>query len=450
MSITRKLKLFAAETCPFCAKAEIVAKEKKLPYEKEFVDVHGKIPEWYTKLNPNETVPTLLVNDKKVILESDLISQYIDAIAPSSGLMMSADNAIGRQRIEFFMSQAGDLGRAARSLLQDPFNVEKRKNLDDNAKYVDGLFAATQLSGPFLLDDRFSYGDICILPFLHQFKITLAYYAGYDLFSQVPHLKKMYAAAIKRESVASTFRPAEEYVTSAIYLIPEGSPFKEANGRHVLFTSNICPFADRARLAASITGLPYHAVEMHPRSPPVWYKYFNYRETVPALMCPSGEAVHESANIVQYIDAVQRSKNSKCCLFPRDDPEKQYAVQYFSSLIGTLFSGFWQYVFQKSESGLADCKWSGAELEKIMKEKHFGDGPFLGGKEMNGGDVLILPVLVRIHSAYPVMFNYDFFGEFKLLNALYKAGIALPAGKEIFLPDEKYLELLQGYTKASH
>lgn len=447
MSISSKLKLYVANTCPYCHKVEILAREKNVPFEREIIDIHGTIPEFYKKLNPNETVPTLVVDNSKVILESNLIAQYIDTIAPPKSSFMRGNNPAGYQKIQFFMSQVGELTQAARKLLQDPFNLEKRKAVDDSAKYIDDIFASSQLSGPFLLDDEFSYGDICVLPFLHQFKITLSYYAGYDIFSHAPHLKKMYAAAIKRDSVIKTVRSAEECVAGSAYLMPDSSPLKGANGRHVLFNSIYTPFGDRVRLAANITGFPLHVVDINLQAMPEWYKYFNPRETVPALLCPSGEPVHESANIVQYIDNVQREKGNMRVLFPSEDAEEQYTVFYFNTLMGYLSNGFVQNVFQQSEIGLEDAKWAAAELEKMLKESSKNTGPFLGGSQMNGGDVFLLPVLVRIHAAHPVLFPFDFFAEFKLLKALYEAGIAAPESKGVFLLDEQYLQVLQAHAQ---
>lgn len=439
---SNSFKMYVANFCPYCQKAELVAREKKVKYDRELIDIHGTVPDWYKKLNPSETVPTLVVGGDKIILESNLVAQYLDTASTPSGAMMAGNNAVERQRIELFMSQVGFFVSAARTLLQDPLNEEKRAKLDDAVRYVESTFSAQQLSGPYLLGEKFSYGDICILPFLHQFKATLSYYTGYDVFGLAPNLKRMYAAALERESVKQTFLPAEENIAHAAYLAPESSLVKAANGAPVIFNNKYTPYGDRVKIAANIKGFKYHHVEVDLAKLPSWLKFYNCRETVPILVTTTGEPVHESMNILQFIDTVQG--NVKRTLVPHTNPDEQYAVQYFVTLTDYLIGAFKDYVGSGcSENALVDVKWCGVELEKMLKKKTFGDGPFLGGKVMNAGDITLLPCLVRIKAVYPELFKYDFFSEFKLLAALLEAGVAAPETQGVFLDNATYLMALK-------
>lgn len=435
-------KLYLANFCPFCQKAEITAKEKKVKYEREEIDIHGTVPDWYKKLNPSETVPTLVVGGNKIILESNLVAQYFDTSSAPSGSMFGATNAIERQRIELFMSQVGQFVGAARGVLQDPLNPAKRVELEEKITYVDSLFAANQISGPFFLDEKFSFGDVCILPFLHQFKHTLGYYAGYNVFTKAPNLKRMYAAALQRDSVKSTFLPAEENIAHSAYLVPDACPMKKAGGAPVLFGSAFTPYGDRARIAANVKGYKYHYVELNLTDQPEWFQYYNCRETVPTLITETGEAVHESNNIVQYIDQVQGSAGR--VLIPRDNADAQFAVQYFITMTDNLIYGFGQCIMTRcSDDAVAEIKWAATELEKLLQKKPFGEGPFHGGKQMNAGDIALVPMLIRIRCAYPELVKFDFFSEFKLLDALLKAGVAAPETKGIFIDDSMYLKAIK-------
>eukprot|EP00796_Vickermania_ingenoplastis_P012106 gene12106-8330_t len=431
-------KVYLANFCPYCQKAEITAKEKNVKYEREEIDVHGTVPEFYKKLNPSETVPTLVVDGSKIVLESNLVAQYFDSVSSPSGALFGT-NATERQRIELFMTQVSQFVGAARAVLQDPLNPEKRTTLEEKIACVDGLFAEHQITGPFFLDETFSFGDICILPFLHQYRHTLGYYAGYDVFARAPHLKRMYGEAIKRESVKSTLLSAAEDIAHSAYLTPDNSPFKNAGGGHVIFTHPLTPFGDRVRLAANIKGFQHTNVEISLPEVPVWFKFYNPRETVPMMMAPNGEAVHESNNIVQYIDQVQGSQGR--VLLPRDTAEKQYAVQYFIAMTDHLIYGMGQCAAtRESPDALAELKWAGAELEKLLQKKAFGDGPFFGGQHMNAGDIALLPMLVRINAMHPEMLKLNFFAEFKLLDALLKAGVAAPESKGVFQDSAVYLK----------
>lgn len=440
-----KLKMYVANYCPFCQKAELTAREKKVKYERELIDVHGPVPDWYKKLNPSETVPTLVVDDNKIILESNLIAQYLDTLSSPAGSLCGGTNAIERQRIELFMSQVSEFVGAARAVLMDPTNPEKRAILDEKLQYVECLFAMKQVSGPYFLDDKFSYGDICILPFLHQFKHTLGYYAGYDVFRFAPNLKRMYAEAMKRESVKQTVLTAEQNIEASSYLVPDSSPLKGSKGGVVIFNSRYTPYGDRVKIAANVKGLKYHHVEVNLMDIPVWLKFYNPRETVPALMTPVGEGVHESNNIVQFIDQSQGSTGR--VLLPRDNADAQFAVQYFITMTDNFIYGFTQMIATKgSDDAVAEIRWACGELEKLLKKKPFGEGPFLGGKQMNAGDIALLPMLVRVKAVHPALVKLDVLGEFPLLNALLQAGVAAPETKGVFLDDAEYLKALQFYA----
>jgi ganglioside-induced differentiation-associated protein 1 len=64
-------------------KARMCLAEKRVPWESRHVDIFRfeNYSDWYSKLNPKNVVPTL-DHDGKVIIESNVILEYLDEIVP--------------------------------------------------------------------------------------------------------------------------------------------------------------------------------------------------------------------------------------------------------------------------------------------------------------------------------------------------------------------------------
>lgn len=438
-----KLKLYVSNVCPYCQKAEIVARERKVSYDREIIDIHGTVPDWYKKINPDEAVPSLVVNEKKIILESNLITQYIDHCASSKSDLFGID-PLERQRIELFMSQVGEFVGAARAALQDPLNQEKRDVMEERIKYVESVFASSQLGGPFMMGDRFTYGDICVLPFLHQMKGTLAYYIGYNVFAHAPALKAMYAAAIQRKSVKLTLPKHEDSIAGMSYLIPDSCPMKGAQGGYALLNGKLTPFGDRVKIAANIKGFKYHSVEVSLPVPEHWLTFYNPRGTVPTLISPSGEAIHESMNILQYIDEVQ-GMNGRT-LIPRDSADRQYDVQYFIAQADNLEWAMREMMKPgKSEDKEAGLKWAAGKIEELLTS----EGPFHGGKQMDAGDIALLPFFVQMNAMPEGIVPFNYFEAYPKQGALLKAGLEAPECQGVFLTSEEYAAAYQKHMEGA-
>ena len=69
------------------AKVRIVLHEKEAEWNGEIVDVlrGEQFQDWYLKLNPNAVVPTL-VHDRRTIVESTVICEYLDDVLPDPPL----------------------------------------------------------------------------------------------------------------------------------------------------------------------------------------------------------------------------------------------------------------------------------------------------------------------------------------------------------------------------
>ncbi|RNF24679.1 thiol transferase Tc52 [Trypanosoma conorhini] len=435
------LKLFKSKVCPYCQRVAIAAMEKKVKLEEVEVPHGEDMPQWYKELNPRETVPTLQLDGKRCVFESDLIAQYIDGISsPARSLMGST--TYQRHRVEFFLSQVGDLIRAYFTLLRDPFNAEKRKSVDENTKYIEGIFSENQGKGPYFLDEAISMADIILIPFLVCFKPVLSYFSGYDIFQKAPRIKEMYVAALQRPSVKETSPKPEEIITYFKSKVPKSHVTYELAPGYVLFSNKICPFADRARLACALKNVELPTFEVDLKDMPPWYPWINYRETVPTLLTPQGTYVHESQLVVHYID--EEFAHYEPTLLPKD-AEEAYFVRYVESNVGYFVGAMFSLLRDpKDKEAKEELEWAAGELEKSLAEHRFGLGPFFGGATMNAADVSLLPMLVRVKACTPAMTDgYDLFAKFQLLSINLEAGLKTIAGKQVFLPLPEYLKAFQ-------
>ncbi|KEG14728.1 thiol transferase Tc52 [Trypanosoma grayi] len=435
------MKLFSNKSCPYCQRAMIMVKEKGVALQVEEIPLGDAMPQWYKEVNPRETVPTLQVGEKKYVFESDLIARYLDSVSsPTNSLVGSTP--YNRHRIEFFLSQVSDLIQAYFALVRDPFNAEKRKAVDDNSEFIEGIIAEHQGSGPYFLDDTFSLADIMVLPFLIRFRAVLGYYAAYDIFKKAPRLKKMYLAAMERPSVKESTLKPEEYIGFFKKYVPVSHVTHSMAPSNVLFVSMLCPFADRARLSCAIKKVDIPLVELDLRQMPVWYPWVNYLETVPTLLTSKGTYVYESQPIVHYID--DEFSQHGPALLPKDADEL-YFVRFVESNAGHFVGAMFGIMRNpQNKETKEELEWAAGELEKQLAEHRFGAGPFFGGATMNAADVCLLPMLVRLKACTPGLTDgYNLFAKFKLLEALLEAGMATEAGKKVFQPLTNYL---QAYT----
>jgi glutathione S-transferase len=94
------IKLYDFPSSPNCKRVKVVLEEKKLAYDKVFIDLpkrEQKRPE-YLKLNPYGKVPVIADGDR-VLYESCIINEYLEETYPDPPLMPKNPHKRGRIRI---------------------------------------------------------------------------------------------------------------------------------------------------------------------------------------------------------------------------------------------------------------------------------------------------------------------------------------------------------------
>lgn len=207
-------------------KVRLILELKKLQYDSKEINLlagEQHHPE-YVKLNPNHVVPTLVTNDS-VLIESNLILEYLDDAFPEIPARPSSPEAIHKVRlwmkhIDTLHQYTGPItyGIAVRKLqinksdkekeadlqsIPDPIKRQARKetmekgieapivmnSLKKAGEFLDQLEANIEDSG-WIVGDKFSMADACTLPYVQR----LDHLALSDAFSgeKRPKIDKWY------------------------------------------------------------------------------------------------------------------------------------------------------------------------------------------------------------------------------------------------------------------
>lgn len=203
--MTLELYNFSQSTCSL--KVRIALEEKGLPWvDKRLVSKdHDHLSDWYLKLNPNGVVPTLL-HDGRPVIESSVIMQYIDQIAPEPPLMPADpyDQATVRAWLvyvdlvttpasRFPSFQYGGLRIKFQALSQEEFDEKTNKrpvksgfykkmskqdgfppdvmdaafrDLRATVERMEAMLAAS--GGPWLMGKQFTIADIAVAPLIDR------------------------------------------------------------------------------------------------------------------------------------------------------------------------------------------------------------------------------------------------------------------------------------------
>ena len=230
---------------PCARRVRIVMLEKGLEWETRLVDLtkmEQKRPE-YLELNPNGLVPTLVHGDR-VIYESNVITEYLDAVFPEPRLYPADPWLCARAKMwqAFELAMAKEyrplmylrvIGPLDRQRLKDEVMRDVRRSTDDPAhidwvnRVYDGTVISEEeamllagqlyrridhvesaLSGEFLLGDLFSIADISVFP-----RVAMYPMVGLELDpTRYPRTTRWISSLAERSSFKDSqrVRPARE------------------------------------------------------------------------------------------------------------------------------------------------------------------------------------------------------------------------------------------------
>jgi len=159
-----------------------------------------------------------------------------------------------------------------------------------------------------------------------------------------------------------------------------------------IFSSKVCPFAHRTRLAAMEKGVPFELIEIDLHNKPDWYRDINPQLSVPALR--HGDFVlRESLIINEYIDELKHSP----ALMPHKAQERAIARLWMDFAATRLVPVFYRLL--KAQDGATGLKAReellgalGTIEEELARDSK---GPYWFGEKISLTDIAFYPWFER-------------------------------------------------------
>jgi glutathione S-transferase len=216
------MKLYGALASPYVARVALVARVKGLDLGMEMPAGGLKSP-GYLALNPFGKMPTL-EHDGQVLIESQVICEYLEELHPSPALLPA--DPLGRARIRtisrvldlYVTPESGALFRQMNPASRDAAAIEASKGkLATALPVLDSLVGSAPHTGPAGI----SLADCALLPyFLLMRKVAVPVFGVTDPFS-LPHLTR-WAQCMGAHPVAGPFMPEYEAAVDAFLRMLRG------------------------------------------------------------------------------------------------------------------------------------------------------------------------------------------------------------------------------------
>mmetsp|Transcript_20235 Transcript_20235/g.14935 ORF Transcript_20235/g.14935 Transcript_20235/m.14935 type:complete len:199 (-) Transcript_20235:214-810(-) len=105
-----------------------------------------------------------------------------------------------------------------------------------------------------------------------------------------------------------------------MFIMDSSTPRPPVNKKHLrMYGHNLCPFAERTRLAFAAKGVKFQKVEVNLASKTQWHLDIN-GGTIPILETPEGKTAHDSLVLMEM--AEEMFKDSGYHIYPTDHFEK--------------------------------------------------------------------------------------------------------------------------------
>jgi glutathione S-transferase len=233
------IELYHAHISTCSQKVRLCLAEKGLAWTShpiEFANGEHLTPA-YLALNPNGVVPTLM-HDGRPVIDSSVICEYLEEIAPDAGTVLMPRHAYGRARVRAWLRyieevptaairvpsfnglflqgwrQMSDTQRARyieatplrkghyRRFGTDGFSKDQ---MDESAERlrqtVERMDTAIAKGSPWLADDAISLADLCVLPTI----VRMSDIGLEHVWRDLPHMTDWYALMRARPSFEKAY-----------------------------------------------------------------------------------------------------------------------------------------------------------------------------------------------------------------------------------------------------
>lgn len=242
MTTDRALLLYNWPTSTCSQKVRLVLAEKELPFTERRLDSSKaeNLADWYLKLNENGVVPTL-AHGERIIIDSSVITEYLDEVFPAVPLRPL--DVYERARMRVWRQFIDEVPTAAirvpsynryirhkwQAMSQEDFDrlVERRtvrrhfyqsmgregSSVEEENAAIDKLRETVRRmeraleSGPWIMGGQFTLADVGLIPTI----VRMADIGLGDLWEKNSRVAEWYARVQSRPSFAKAFYPGSRY-----------------------------------------------------------------------------------------------------------------------------------------------------------------------------------------------------------------------------------------------
>jgi len=148
-------------------RSAIILREKGTPFEFRHIESDNR-PDWFLAISPHKKVPTLTIDDKVTLFESNAINEYLDeTVAPQLHPSDPIQRAINRAWTDYVPTFASSVTGCAYAQTEEAYKAAIAKIPDAFGKLETAL--EKQGSGPFFNGAQYSLVDAAYAPFLQRY-----------------------------------------------------------------------------------------------------------------------------------------------------------------------------------------------------------------------------------------------------------------------------------------
>jgi len=194
------LTLVSHHLCPYVQRAVIALSEKKVPFERIYVDLANK-PDWFVALSPLGKVPVLKIGAER-IFESNVILEFLEDTQPNP---LHPDDPVERARHRAWI----EFGSAILNDIAGFYRAPDGEGLASKAALLGEKFGRLEAElgdGPWFAGARFSLVDTVYGPVFRYFDV-FDRIGDFGILDGKPRLADWRAALAERPSVRDAVTP---------------------------------------------------------------------------------------------------------------------------------------------------------------------------------------------------------------------------------------------------
>jgi glutathione S-transferase len=192
--------LVSFKTCPWVQRSAIILREKNAPFEFRHIESDNR-PDWFLAISPHKKVPTLTIDDKVTLFESNAINEYLDEmVTPRLHPEDPIQRAVNRAWTDYVPTFAANVTGCAYAATQEAYDAAIAKIPDTFDRIEKAL--ERQGSGPFFNGAKYSLVDAAYAPFLQRY-VFLDRIRKIGLMEKYPRVKAWCDALMARPSTHS-------------------------------------------------------------------------------------------------------------------------------------------------------------------------------------------------------------------------------------------------------